>query len=210
MAKKKWSWYLIWVIVASVLFLWLSYYFLFYNVNNNWMNNTCEAVTNYITNSNSKGEWDYTIAKWDTIVVDYIGTLDDGMVFDTSVETVAQECGKYTPGRDYDSGLEFEVWAWQMIAGFDAGVEGMKLSQTKTITIPAKEAYGEVDQQMIIPMPKDKVQNPEQYKEWLTMQTPRWYEGVVTEVTDTSIIVDMNHPLAGKDLHFTITIKEIK
>ncbi|HCB51825.1 TPA: hypothetical protein DEP21_04645 [Patescibacteria group bacterium] len=77
------------------------------------------------------------------MVVHYIGRLNDEEVFDTSVESVAKACGKYTAGRNYDEGLAFNVGAGQMIAGFDNGVEGMKIGQTKTISIPAAEAYGE-------------------------------------------------------------------
>ncbi|MBU0626244.1 FKBP-type peptidyl-prolyl cis-trans isomerase [Patescibacteria group bacterium] len=63
----------------------------------------------------------------DNIVVDYVGRLDESNVFDTSVEAIAKACDKYNEGRDYTSGLPFQVGAGQMIAGFDKGVEGMKV-----------------------------------------------------------------------------------
>lgn len=82
-----------------------------------------------------------TVAKGDLVTVDYIGRLDDETVFDTSVESVARAAGKYNEMRNYSEGLEFTVGAGQMIAGFDAGVVGMKLGETKTLTIPAAQAY---------------------------------------------------------------------
>lgn len=57
-----------------------------------------------------------TVASNSLISVDYVGRLEDGSVFDTSVESVAQGCGLFTPQRDYTSGLEFTAGAGQMIA----------------------------------------------------------------------------------------------
>lgn len=206
--KSKTNWYLISVIIILIIVIWGTLYFLFYNVNNKSM--TCEAVQTYIENSNKTWEWDYVISKWDTIVVDYIGTLEDGTVFDTSIESVAKDCGQYTEWRDYTQWLEFEVWAGNMIAWFDSWVEWMKLNQTKTINIAAADAYWESDPQMIVPIPKAQARDADQYEVWSTMLTPFGYEWLVTQVTDEAIYVDMNHPLAGKDLTFTITVREIK
>jgi FKBP-type peptidyl-prolyl cis-trans isomerase len=103
---------------------------------------TCpEAIETYLKSANLEGEGDVTVKANDTIVVDYIGRLADGTVFDTSVESVAQACGTYTPGRNYTEGLSFIAGTGQMIAGFDAAVIGMKVNQTKTANIAAADAY---------------------------------------------------------------------
>ena len=94
------------------------------------------------------------IKQGDKLVVDYIGRLEDGTVFDTSVESVAQACGKFSAQRNYTEGLPFTVGAGQMIAGFDKGVLGMKQGQTKIVKIPAAEAYGARDKANLIPFPK--------------------------------------------------------
>ncbi|HRI35540.1 MAG TPA: FKBP-type peptidyl-prolyl cis-trans isomerase [bacterium] len=78
----------------------------------------------------------------DEITVDYVGTLDDGTVFDTSIQERAQQAGVYQTARAYEP-LRFTVGQGQMIAGFDRAVVGMELGETKTFTIPAKDAYGE-------------------------------------------------------------------
>lgn len=134
----------------------------------------------------------------DKIKVHYKGTLSNGEVFDSS------------EGRDP---LEFTVGTGQVIPGFDNGVVGMKIDEEKTIQIPAAEAYGPVNNDLIQKVPKDKLP-PEIKPEIglkLVSKTPEGQEIplVVTEVTDDSITVDANHPLAGKDLTFKVTLVEI-
>lgn len=77
----------------------------------------------------------------DSIWVDYKWALTDGSVFDTSIESVAREAWLYNPARPYEP-LSFRVWAGEMIAWFDAGVVGMKIWDTKTLTIPPELGYG--------------------------------------------------------------------
>jgi len=136
--------------------------------------------------------------------------LGEEEIFDTSVESVAQACGKYQAGRDYAGGLPFQVGAGQMIPGFDKGVEGMKLGQTKTIVIPAKDAYGEWSKDKLVAIDKTKVPEADKYTVGTMVQTDYGQVFKVYEITDTQIIFDANHELAGKDLSFDITIKEIK
>lgn len=168
------------------------------------------AVSAYLDAANLDGEGTKVIANGDKIVVDYIGRLDDGSVFDTSVEAVAKDCWAYSAGRDYSAGLDFEVGAGQMIAGFDAGVVGMKVWQTKTVNIPAKDAYWEYSEENIMTYPLSDVPNPDDYEEGMKFYA-YWNVPVkVLKKTDTEITLDFNHDLAGKDLIFDITIKEIK
>ncbi len=93
------------------------------------------------------------ISPGDTVSVNYIGSLDDGTVFDTSYEDVAKENDIYTPGRPYEP-LSFEVGVGQMIKGFDDGVIGMKVDETKTVAIPPEDAYGEWDPEKATVLPR--------------------------------------------------------
>jgi hypothetical protein len=103
---------------------------------------TCpEAIQNYLSTADLQGAGETTIQATDAVVVDYIGRLEDGSVFDTSIESVAKACGTYSEGRNYNEGLTFTAGAGQMIPGFDAAVIGMKVGQTKTVNIPAAQAY---------------------------------------------------------------------
>lgn len=137
--------------------------------------------------------------KGDTVKVHYVGTLDSGEEFDSSVKR--------------GEPIEFTVGAGQMIKGFDVAVEGMSIGEKKSVHIPAAEAYGEASDQNIVPFPKDQLpegMNPS-VGEMLTMttQTGQPVQVVVKEVTEDSIILDANHPMAGKDLNFDIELVEI-
>lgn len=134
---------------------------------------------------------DMTVKKGDHVSVHYTGTLDDGTIFDSS------------QGREP---LEFDVGAGQMIAGFDSAVVGMKLGEEKTVKIPAKDAYGESDARNIIELPKENV--PAGIKIGDTLSAGGQPVKVV-RVTNATVTIDANHPLAGKDLTFRIKLVKI-
>ena len=171
--------------------------------------NMCDAVKEYLANADLKWQWQ-AVQKWDSIVVDYIGRLADGTVFDTSVESVAKWCWTYTEWRDYTAWLPFEVWAGQMIAGFDKWVEWMKIWQTRTIEISAADAYWEWNPSYDFEVEKSNLQNPWQYVEWLAFYDENGNVVRVYKVDDKKVYLTYNHELAGKNLIFDITIKEIK
>ena len=179
-------------------------------LSNNSDSNMCDSVKEYLANADFKWQDGQQVQKWDEIVVDYIGRLADGTVFDTSVESVAKGCDKYNEARDYDEWLAFTVWAGQMIAWFDNWVEWMKIWQTKTIEIPAKDAYGERDEKLVYEVDKSDLDNPNQYEEWQVLYTPYGQSIKVSKVTKDKVYLDANHELAWKTLIFDITIKEIK
>ena len=189
---------------AIITMLWCSKTLL-----SNQNSNMCDAVKEYLSSADFEWKWQQ-VQKWDHIVVDYIGRLADGTVFDTSVESVAMWCDKYNEGRNYDEWLAFEVWAGQMIAGFDKWVEWMKIWQTRTIEIAAADAYGKWDESLVIEVNKSDLQNPDQYEEWQTLYTPYGQAVKVHKVSKDKVYIDTNHELAGKNLIFDITIKEIK
>ena len=96
------------------------------------------------------------IENGDIISVDYIGKLEDGTLFDTSVKEAAIEAGIYNQRRDYKP-LTFTVGAGQMIKGFDEGVVGMRVGEEKTLTIPPEEAYGEYREELTREIPVNAV-----------------------------------------------------
>lgn len=168
-----------------------------------------KAVNAYLKMAENAKIQDKKVSPWNTVTVDYIWRLKDGTVFDTSVESVAKASWKYQTWRDYKQWLSFQVWAWQMIAGFDAWVVWMKLWETKTINIPFLQAYWAVDKKIILVMDYTKIPNAEQYKVWMQVMTEMWPIKVI-KITKKEITFDANHELAGKDLIFDITIKDIK
>ena len=167
------------------------------------------AIKDYLAQANQDIKEDQIVASGDKIAVDYIGRLNGQEVFDTSVKTVAEAAGKYSPQRNYDEGLSFTVGAGQMIKGFDEAVVGMKVGETKTVHIPAEKAYGARRDDLIVRVPLKEVGDTSGAK--VGMQVVLWgmYPATITEITDSEIVFDANPELAGKDLIFDITIKSI-
>jgi peptidylprolyl isomerase len=134
----------------------------------------------------------------DTVRVHYKGTLADGSLFDSS------------EGRDP---LEFVVGSGQVIPGFDAAVSELTVGDTATVTIPAADAYGERAEEGLQTFPRDAFP-PDTDPEvgWaveLSGPDGQPVPATIAEVTDESITLDFNHPLAGEDLTFEITLVEV-
>tara|TARA_R110002020_G_scaffold17963_1_gene63503 strand:- start:147 stop:581 length:435 start_codon:yes stop_codon:yes gene_type:complete len=139
------------------------------------------------------------VKEGDTIQVHYKGTLEDGTEFDNS--------------RERGSTLEFQVGAGQLIAGFNTAVEGMGIGEVKTVTIPFAEAYGDVQKEAFRDYPI------ELFGEDIELEVGGVIQGTspegqpllakVTAITDATVTLDHNHPLAGKDLIFEIEVIEI-
>jgi FKBP-type peptidyl-prolyl cis-trans isomerase 2 len=136
----------------------------------------------------------------DTVKVHYTGKLTDGQVFDSSVER--------------GEPIEFTLGQGQLIPGFEKGLIDMKVNEKKTINIPKEEAYGEPREDLVQEV--DKSQLPEEIKPEVGMglvsKSPdgREMNLIVKDVKEDSIVVDGNHPLAGKDLVFDLEVVEIK
>lgn len=168
-----------------------------------------DFINQYLQNADLIWTWDKVVAKWDTVIVDYIWRLNKNEVFDTSVENIAVNCWLYQSWRNYNEWLKFQAWAGQMIAGFDNAVVGMKVWQTKTVTIPSDQAYGKRDETKLIKVDRAKIPDAEKYKVGDIVASAYWQKFKVYAVTDQEITFDANHELAGKDLIFDITIKAI-
>ncbi|WP_031427974.1 peptidylprolyl isomerase [Flavimarina sp. Hel_I_48] len=135
----------------------------------------------------------------DTVQVHYTGKLENGQVFDSSVD------------RDP---LEVKLGQGQLIPGFEKGLIDMKVKEKKTVTIPHSEAYGEVRQDLFQEIPKSELPSeitPEKGM-GLVAKNPDGTERQlrVAQVKKDSIIIDANHPLAGQDLIFDLEVLDIK
>jgi FKBP-type peptidyl-prolyl cis-trans isomerase 2 len=98
-----------------------------------------------------------------------------------------------------------------LIAGFEKGLVDMAEGEKKTINIPSSEAYGDVNPSLVAEVPKDRV--PEGVEEGAMLQTmtPQGPMNVlVKEVKDDVVIIDANHPLAGKDLIFDLELISVE
>ena len=130
----------------------------------------------------------------DTVRIHYTGTLGDGTVFDSS------------SGRDP---LEFTLGAGQVIPGFDTAVSGMEVGASRTVTIPAAEAYGPRRDDMILAIPRDQVPphiNPAVGEQLQVGQGQEQFLVTVSAVNEREVVLDGNHPLAGEDLTFALEL----
>lgn len=133
----------------------------------------------------------------DTVKVEYTLTVD-GVVFDTS---------------EGEEPLEFEIGAEQMIPGFEKAVKGMKVGETKQVTLKPEDAYGERNENLTAVIDRSELPAEIVPEVGLHLQAQSDDGSIrvvtITAVTDTTIAIDGNHPLAGKTLTFEIKLVEI-
>ncbi|HAR63890.1 MAG: peptidylprolyl isomerase [Candidatus Margulisiibacteriota bacterium] len=134
----------------------------------------------------------------DTVKVHYVGRLEDGSVFDTSINE--------TP-------LKFTIGEGNLIPGFERAVVGMSPGESKTEIVSPTEGYGEPREDLLIDIEKENIP-PEiepEIGEVLLVKQPDGYPVKVTivAIADGFVTLDANHPLAGKNLVFEINLVEI-
>ncbi len=139
------------------------------------------------------------VASGDTVSVVYTGMYENKTVFDTNTNT--------TP-------ISFTVGSGQMIKGFDAAVRGMKIGETKTVTIPYDQAYGAYDPSLVQILPKDKFPSnltlyPGEALGFKSSTTGQSYLVHVVNVTSAGVAIDANSALAGQNLTFEIKVTGI-
>jgi peptidylprolyl isomerase len=132
------------------------------------------------------------------VKVHYTGTLADGTVFDTT--------------RDGEP-LEFTLGGKEVIPGFEQAVVGMAPGESRTTIVPAAEAYGPHREEMVAHVERGRFPGKPDLKVGQQLQIKQkdgqTLVAAVVAVTDTKVTLDGNHPLAGKDLTYTITLVSI-
>lgn len=140
-----------------------------------------------------------SVSEGDTVQVHYTGTLKDGSVFD--------ETEKGDP-------LAFTVGSGEIIPGFEQAVIGMDEEEEKTVTIEAAEAYGERDESRVQQYSRESLPDdfdPEKGQVLaLQDQEGRQIPVTVVDFDQENITVDLNHPLAGRDLTFEIKVVDVE
>ena len=134
----------------------------------------------------------------DTVRVHYTGRLADGTVFDTSA------------GKDP---LQFNIGSGMVIPGFDQAVVGMEPGESKSIEIPVKDAYGPHRHELIQEVNRNKVPTGLELRvgKRLTaqMQDGQIATLTVIKMSESTVTLDANHPLAGKDITFEIELVNV-
>jgi len=139
-----------------------------------------------------------TVKHGDTVKVHYTGKLPDGKVFGTSMDRAS---------------VEFTIGKGKVIPGLEQAVVGMSPGESKTVVVPSDNAYGPWREERVIVV--DRRRFPEGFDPQLGQRLKlRQRDGrpvpvKVTGVTEFSVRLDANHPLAGKDLIFDVELVEI-
>ena len=130
-----------------------------------------------------------------TVSVHYIGTFDDGTEFDNS--------------RERDVPLTFELGAGQMIPGFDSAINEMLVGETKTLRLDPKVAYGERQDTLVKPFPRNLFPPEFEFIVGKLVQgnaSGQSFVAKIEAVNEDNVILDLNHPMAGKHLNFEVEL----
>ena len=141
---------------------------------------------------------DNTINGGQTVKVHYVGTFDDGIEFDNS----------YKKGDP----ITVELDKGQMIPGFENAIKSMSAGETKDVKLTPEMAYGYPDSRKVMTVPKTSFPPNFEFAEGHMVQgkspAGQMLMGVISKVEDEQVMIDSNHPLAGKNLNFQITLVE--
>lgn len=137
------------------------------------------------------------IEKGNTVEVHYTGKFIDGEVFDSS------------EGKDP---LQFEVGSGQIIPGFETAILGKQIGDKVTVSVTPEQAYGPVREDLIVEVPADKMPGEVEVGQLLQADggDGQVVQVIVKEVKEEAVVIDGNHPLAGRDLIFDIEVVSIQ
>jgi len=139
-----------------------------------------------------------SVGQGNTVLVNYTGKLIDGTIFDTSLDRAP---------------MRFTVGQGKLIAGFEKAVIGMTAGEKKTVIIPFADAYGPRQERAVVEMERKNL--PAGFEPRVGQRLELTQEDdsnilvTVAEVSESTITIDANHPLAGKDLTFEIELVSI-
>jgi len=140
-----------------------------------------------------------TVVKGNLVELHYKGSFPDGTQFDSS----------------YDRGqpIQVEVGNGQLIKGFENAIIGMKTGQTKSVTLTPEDAYGPSNPEAFSTVQRNQFPEDYMFVEGQPVQGAtedgRPIFATISSFTDTDVVLDLNHPLAGKELNFDIELVNI-
>ena len=134
-----------------------------------------------------------------TVCFHYVGTLDDGTEFDNS--------------RSRGEPLTGHIGQGQLIPGFESALIGMTPGEKKTVLIESHDAYGEYNPEAVQTVsltrfPEDFVPEVGGQVQGQN-QSGQAFNATIKESTEEDVVLDFNHPLAGKSLNFEIEVVSV-
>ena len=155
------------------------------------------------------------VSAGDRVSVDYTGWLENGRIFDTTRATVARRAGIQDPDRRYVP-IPFVVGSGAMIRGFEEAVIGMAEGQSLHVRLEPEQAYGEYDPSFVKPVPIEAFEKagimPHTGQTLYFHGLPVRIDRIVfngADLSNSTVYVDFNHPLASRTLHYMITVGTI-
>jgi FKBP-type peptidyl-prolyl cis-trans isomerase 2 len=153
------------------------------------------------------------ITTGDTVTIEYTGRLDDGSVFDTTDESVAEEAGlrDEQPDREFEP-LTVDVGAGNLIEGMEEGLLGLEAGDSDTITIPPEEAYGEASDDQTREFGREQFEEMvgQEATEGMQVRAQGGANGTVASIDGDTVEVSFQHPLAGETLTFEINVLSVE
>jgi peptidylprolyl isomerase len=159
--------------------------------------------------------------KGDKVIINYIGKLEDGTVFDSTFEDEecddagcdSDECDSDDCGCGESGPMELIIGEGEFFVQIEDALVGMSVGEKKTVLVPAKDAFGEYDKDKVFEVPRSDMPEdlqPEIGDELtLTGDDDEEIDVTVVEVNKDAVTFDSNHPLAGEDLTFELELTEI-
>jgi peptidylprolyl isomerase len=161
--------------------------------------------------------------KGDRVTINFVGTLEDGSVFDSTLESSTDDCSSEECSSDdcgCGCGCDDEVGPMELVIGEDEfftqieeALIGMIPGEKKNVKIPAEDAFGDYDEEKVFEISRSDIPDdlyPEIGQELeLTGDDDEVLEVMVVDVSDETVTLDSNHPLAGEDLTYEVELVEI-
>jgi FKBP-type peptidyl-prolyl cis-trans isomerase 2 len=153
------------------------------------------------------------IQEGDSVTISFIGRLDDGTIFDTTNEALAEAEGlaEESPDRDFQP-LKLTIGNGRVIEGLEAELKGMEAGDQKTLRIPPDMAYGEYKEDRVVGYDRDEFEEmigDLELREGFEVETEDGLPGRVIDIGPEVVTVDFNHELAGELLEFEIEILSV-
>lgn len=156
------------------------------------------AMTTSAQADSQEGGSPMTVSEGKSVSMEYTLTLENKEVLDSNVG---------------GEPLTFTQGSHQIIPGLETALDGMKAGERKQVTVAPEEGYGKIDPQAIQEVPIDQIP-PDARKVGVQLQGKdgqgRVVHPTVTEVKEQVVVLDFNHPLAGKTLYFDVKILDIQ
>lgn len=139
------------------------------------------------------------LKKGSKVKIEYEGTLEDGTVFDASSK--------------HGGFLEFEIGKQEVVPGFEKAVAGLKKGQEKDFTISPEESYGPYNEKLMKEVPREQIPIEEELKAGMVLlvglPNGQRLPVKIEKVSADTVTLNLNHPLAGKILHFHVKLVDV-